>query len=166
MLLGQLIVLAICFISISYLYLVNIRPDRQVKASFLQTDCFLISKKLSKQGHLLNEYRADFLISYNVNGTQFNRWVSGNGFDTKFTRDLASQQRILSQYQVGQSYPCWYDPKAPQISVLVMRHNWLSSFPMIVPFVICAMVLYYFLTTLLRFLRVNADEPREVYNEK
>jgi hypothetical protein len=144
-LISQLFVLLICIGYIYYLYLTNILPDKQAKESYQSTRCFLISKKLFSKGHLIHRYRADFLVSYNVKSVQYNRWVSGNGLDTKLTKDVAEQRDILSQYEVGRSYRCWYNPKFPQQSILVMRHNWFSTLPLVVPAAVCLIALYYLL---------------------
>jgi hypothetical protein len=163
LLLGQLIVLIACISYINYIYTSNINPDKRVKEVFREVNCFLVSKKLSTHGHLIHSYRADFLISYHVNEVQYNRWVSGNGLDASFTNSEGDQEDILSQYQVGGNYTCYYDPDNPQLAILVLRHNWLSTFPLIVPSVVTIIIFYYFFKNALSLaymMRTRRKNPR------
>ncbi len=146
LLIGQLVILFFCIFYMGNYYNENIYPEKRAKEIFQQTNCFILSKKMSTISyHFTQHYRADFLISYNVGGTQYNRWVSGNGLDMEFGPNVANQERFLTQYAVGGTYPCWYDPDAPSTAVLNMRLNWLSTFPLIIPSVIGIIVLYYLL---------------------
>src|SRR5580704_13667659 len=123
LLIGQLIVLIMCISFIEHVYTYNILPDKEAKENYTETTCFLISKRLNTAGHIIHKYRQDFLISYNVNGVQYNRWVFGNGLDMSFHQNQSDQEDMLSQFDVGGSYPCWYNPDNPQLSILVLRHN-------------------------------------------
>lgn len=120
-------------------------PDKEAKESFEQAQCFLISKKLSTKGHFFLRYRADFLISYNVNGVQYSRWVSGNGLNRGFVRNEIEQEEHLSQFEVGGTYPCWYSPDLPQRVILIFRNNWFSIFPFMLPATIFIFTFYYFI---------------------
>jgi hypothetical protein len=61
-----------------------------------------------------------------VNGIIYQRWVSGNGLDRSYQFSRAKQEGILSQYREGNEYACWYDSAEPQMSVLVLRYDWLD----------------------------------------
>lgn len=152
-LIGQVIVLLICLIIIHHSYLNNINPDKQAKVSFLKTPCFLVSKKLNVRGPIVHAYRADFLINYTVKGVQYSRWVSGNGLDASFFRNMHDQEVVLMQYEVGQSYTCYYDPQDPQVALLVWRQNWVSLFPLMAPVVITILFAYFFWKTSLPLLK-------------
>lgn len=155
---GQFIVLVACLSYIAYHYNFDVLPDKLAKRKFHETNCFITSKKLSAHGSFFRTYRADFLISYNVNSVQYNRWVSGNGLDTSYTQNESEQEDILSQFDVGRMYHCWYDPDNPQLSILVPRHNWLSIFPLILPAIIGIIVLYYALKSLFKLMTL-APKP-------
>lgn len=161
LLVGQFIVLVGVIGYIEHVYTANILPDKQAKETYQMTDCFLIGKKLTTRGRLIHGYRAGFLISYNVNGVQYNRWVSGNGLDISLTQNAAEQENILSRFYVGGTYPCWYDPANPQLSILVMRHDWLSTFPLIVPSIVGVIAFYYFLKNLLQLIPAAGVSARE-----
>jgi hypothetical protein len=85
-----------------------------------------VNKKLSIVNDITQRYRADFLINYSVNGIIYQRWVSGNGLDRGYQFSRAKQEGILSQYHEGNEYTCWYDSAEPQMSVLVLRYDWLD----------------------------------------
>jgi hypothetical protein len=152
LLLGQLLVLIMCVGYMEYFYSTYIYPDKRAKETFREVNCFLVNKKLSTRGHILHSYRPDFLVSYNVNGVQYNRWVSGNGLDTSYFRNKADQEDILSQYEVGGTYLCYFNPANAQFALLVLRHNWLSTLPLMVPATILVIVFYYFLQNLMLLL--------------
>jgi hypothetical protein len=158
LMIGQLIIFLMCAGYIFHTYTSNIFPDKEAKESFKQNTCFIISKKLSTRGHFFHEYRADILITYNVSSVQYNRWVSGNGLDYSFAQNESSQEDVLSQFDVGGTYPCWYNPNNPQIAILVMRHNWLSTFPLMLPSVVAVIIFYYLMKNL--FLLINAMKSK------
>ena len=164
--LSQFLFLLVCILYLDYVYLTNILPDKRAKENFQQTQCFLISKKLSVRGHIFRKYRADFLISYNVNGVQYNRWVSGNGLDVSYGRNASDQEDILSKYEVGGTYPCWYNGKDAQISMLVERTNWISTYPILVAAAACIIVFYFFLKNLYRIIHPRQFRKREKQPKK
>jgi hypothetical protein len=160
LLIAQLIILLLCIAYIEHFYRVNIMPDKEAKAYFQQTSCFLINKKLSTKGKIWDRYRADFLVSYQVNGVQYNKWMTGNGLDHSFSTNRVAQESILSAYQVGSTYPCWYDPADPQIALFVMRHRWTSTLPLALPVLVGMITLYYFLTNLLNQFQKYRGKPQ------
>lgn len=111
-----------------YIYRTNIYPDKQTIQYFQPMSIFLINKQLSVDEGFVQGYRADFLITYNVKGVQYNRWVSGNGLDASYDWDRRKQEAILEKYQVGRTYVSWYDPRHPQFSAFVLRHDWRAMF--------------------------------------
>jgi hypothetical protein len=147
-LMGQSIVLFLCLAYVEHVYVTNIFPDKQAQELFQPTQCVVMAKRLSAKGRLIYRYRADFLISYSANGEQYQRWVSGNGLDRGFFRDGTEQKSLLTQFKVGGMYPCWYSPTSPQQAMLLVRSNWLSTLPLLVPCAVAMVVLYYLLKTL------------------
>jgi hypothetical protein len=157
----QGIILLLCAAYLHYGYFVNINPDKQVKETFKMTECFLLSKKLVSRGHLFTQYRAEFRVSYNVNNVQYTKWVSGNGLNDSFTQNNAEQENILSQYDNGMNYPCWYNPDDHEQVVLVLRKNWTDTYALMVPAVIFILTAYYFGKNLLSLYRAwRAKRPR------
>jgi hypothetical protein len=165
-LIAQCIILFICVAYIFEGYYVNINPDKKVKETFKQTDCFLLSKKLVTKGHVISQYRADFRVSYTVNNAQYTKWVSGNGLDSSFTYDNTEQENMLSRFENGATYPCWYNPEDHGQVVLVMRKNWTATYSLMVPSVIFIIIAYYFSKGIMRFYRTRKTKPKSKRRSK
>lgn len=152
LLLGQLFILIACFLYVELVYQVNILPDKKAKETYQKTDCVVMSKRLTMRGHFFHSYRADFLISYSVGGARYNHWVSGNGLDPSLTRDQIGEEDILTRFDVGATYPCWYNPLHPESAILVARHNWYSTFSLMLPAAVFVLVSYFFIRNLISLL--------------
>ncbi len=73
----------------------------------------------------VEHYRPEIKIQYEVNGRKFESWsydATGN-----HSPDRAAQQAIANSFQVGATYPCWYDPDRPERAILVRGHTWSSA---------------------------------------
>jgi hypothetical protein len=158
LLLGQLIVLASCIAYIEFVYHTKVLPDKKVYATFNETVCTIASERMSTQG---NNFRADFLLNYSVDDKPYNTWVSANGLDNSFSADKKGQQEVLDQFVEGQNYPCWVDPHNPNIAVLVLRHEWSATFPLIIPSIILLIDAYYLLINLFRIFGAASKKMRE-----
>lgn len=161
LLIGQLIVIILCLGYIEFIYYSNILPDKTVSETYTETQCLVSDERISKHGEIVHEYRADFLIQYTANGITYNKWVSGNGLDTSFTTNRASQEDVLSGFTVGQNYSCWYNPEHPEIAVLVLRHSWTSTFPLFIPSVVLLIAVYFFWRNLLELIRLATTKVHE-----
>jgi hypothetical protein len=150
LIMGQLLIFIFCLVYIGRVYQTNIWPDKHVNDNYNQTNCLILNSHLATSYSLVNKYRADFLINYSVNAMGYNQWVTGNGLDLTFASSKSSQEKILTKYTIGASYPCWYDPKDPRRVVLVLRHNWLSTLPLIIPLGVSMIMLYSLLMSLFK----------------
>lgn len=149
----QLIVLLICIWFIQYIYQGDIRPDEVVEGTFSETICKVDDKKLTEDP-TGKAYRPELLLSYEVSGTGYQRWITANGLDPSFKSDRILQQNQLNRYTIGSTYPCWYDPSAPQVVVLVFKQEWFSTLPLFFPIVIALAMLYYMLRSIIVFIAV------------
>lgn len=155
LLLGQIIVLVICLYIIIFIYHADILPDVQAKQTFKHSECYLISKRLNVSGGFFTPYRAEFLISYEAKGTRYNTWVSGNGLDFSFNQSRVDEESILSQFVVGNHYSCWYNPVKPEKAMLLLRHDWVSTAPLIIPAVIGMIVFYFLIKNIFYVIRLS-----------
>lgn len=162
LLLGQFIVIAFCLTYIEIVYFNRILPDKIANETFQPVDCFLVNKKLNTKTVFYKSYRADFLITYNVEGVQYSRWATGNGLDRNFTTNMAEQTTKLGNYNVGQAYTCYYDPQNPEVAVFMLRQNWQSTFPLMVPSVVAIITFYYFLINLFVLMGTTTVKTREI----
>ncbi len=165
---GQIIIVILCVAYMDFIYNTNIYPDKQVEDNFDQTTCYVTSKRLSIKGTILHSYRADFLVNYKAptGPTQYSHWVSGNGLDLSFTQNRSSQENLLDQFEIGSVYPCYYNPQDPQVTVLVLRHSWTSTLPLLVPAAIIAVMGYYILKTLLQWMGTARVKTRDAIRKK
>jgi hypothetical protein len=71
------------------------------------------------------EYRPVF--QFTVHSTD-GRSYPAQGYDALGigASDRASQQAIVDQYRLGETYPCWYDPANPTQAVLTLQYNWFG----------------------------------------
>ena len=162
---AQIFILLACLEFTQIFYTNDILPDKEVRDNYIQTSCVVLAKKLSQKGHILHRYRADFLISYEVNTKPLQAWATGNGLDHAFFRDRGEQEDALSQFEVGNNYPCWYNPVTPQLAVLVLRHDWASTLPLAVPTIVSLVTAYYLLKSILQFFGLLAYKTREIIEE-
>lgn len=161
LLIGQIFALLICIGYFNYFYYINIYPDQQVRENFVPSECLIVSKNLSSKSGFIRKYRANFLVTYNYNGVQYNRWVSGNGLDMSYISNRGEQENLLAQFNEGGTYECWVNPEEPDTSVLVLRQHWLLTTPLILPSVISIIVLYYLLMNASTMLALRRDEKRD-----
>ena len=90
---------------------------------FTETTCVVLDKRLAEQdGEDGKTYRPEIHIEYVVNGVPQRTWT----YDAAgvFTNEHAAHVRTLGQFQVGQRYPCWFDPGKPDRAVLTRRFSW------------------------------------------
>ncbi|HVY53902.1 MAG TPA: hypothetical protein VHA13_05225 [Gammaproteobacteria bacterium] len=158
---AQVIIFIFCLSYIELVYYNNILPDKLVDDEFTQTSCTVQAKQLATIGHKNIRYRANFLISYLVNDTPYQVWVTGNGLDQAYHHDQEAEAETLNQFDVGGSYPCWYNPNSPQIAVLVLRHDWMSTLPLLIPTVIAIIMFYYITKSTLQFFGFIKSKSRE-----
>lgn len=157
----QFLILLVSCVYIDYLYLTNIRPDQLAKANFVKTECLVMSKKLSSRGQYLHRYRADFLVNYHANGVQYNRWVSGNGLDFSYSLNSTPEEQLLSDYEDGHHYACWYNPENAEEAYLVPRRHYLSLLPLIVPALAIMTVLILFIRSAFRLFRSKKEDQKK-----
>jgi hypothetical protein len=67
-------------------------------------------------------YHPEIQIRYEVDGRKYEVWT----YDAvaRVSTDRAAQQAIVDGFQLGATYPCWYDPDRPDRAILVRGHAW------------------------------------------
>ena len=111
--------------------------DWRANNSYLPNSCVVLDKRLAVttkelvvrvNGEGLNEtetvpvYHPEIQIRYEVDGRKYEVWT----YDAiaRLSTDRAAQQAIVDSFQVGATYPCWYDPSRPDRAILVRGHAW------------------------------------------
>ncbi len=122
-------------------------PDWRSNNRYIASSGVVLDKKLDSQWFDVagprgqpagkqESYRPNIKIRYEVEGRKFESWsydATGN-----HSPDRAAQQAIVDSFQVGATYPCWYDPDRPERAVLVRGHNWGAYVFLIVPLALLA----------------------------
>ncbi len=110
-------------------YFLTIRPELEVKRSFVEGRCVILGKELiesrsssrksrKKYGGSSRklQYRPEFHLRHEVAGTPYEartyRIVKTS------SSSQSANQAVLDRYETGKSYPCWYDPQDPSRVVL------------------------------------------------
>lgn len=166
LLIGQWLVLMFCLSYIGFIYAVDILPDKNAKETFIETNCTVVNERLSMKGRVFHSYRADFLVNYSVNNRPYSHWVSGNGLNLAFTQNKAEQQALIASFVIGNNYSCWYNPDKPDIVMLVQRHSWHSTFPLVVPSIVGLIVFYYLLKNLFELFAEIKSKSRQIKKSK
>lgn len=157
---GLFLIVLCSFIYIDYTYFRLIHPDLLAKSTFKETECFVMSKKLSTKTGLWKTYRADVLVSYSVEGVQYNKWVATNGLDKTFTRDDTGEVSKLARYQVGGRLPCFYRPDSPGTVLVAFRDTWSLVSPVILPGVLGVLALLLFIKSSWRIIKKAKQKKR------
>lgn len=147
LLIGQFIVFVVSIWFINYIYANKIAPDKRVAEVFSVSQCKIEDKQLAMKGRVIKGYRAEFKVSYNTSNGPMSSLASANGMDFSFSSNKAAQQEYVDEFETGSIYPCWYDPIQPNIVVLVLRHNWLSTLPLLLPSLVAIIMFLYMIKT-------------------
>lgn len=104
-------------------YFAILRPEMEVDGSFVEGRCEILGKKLieeekrtrssrkSGSSRARTHYRPEFHIRYEVEGKSLEartwRIVRSS------SSSESAEQKVLARFEVGKTYPCWYDPANP-----------------------------------------------------
>lgn len=99
--------------------------DVRIHTVYRETTCTILGKRLkeSRASKGRRTYAPEFTFRYQVNGrdctcTGYDSWpISSSGRKDK--------EKLLARYEVGKSYPCWYDPQRPERAALVRKVSWI-----------------------------------------
>ncbi|MES2217194.1 MAG: hypothetical protein V4501_02155 [Pseudomonadota bacterium] len=154
LLIGQATLIVCCIAFIIFDYNVNIAPDKRVAEEFAVTSCVVTDKSMAIVGRVVHRYRADFRVTYATEMGSKSSVASANGMDFSYTTNQAAQQEYLDEFDIGGDYPCWYDPEKTSTVVLVLRHNWYSTLPLILPTLVALIMLVYMVRALMDLFEI------------
>lgn len=105
-----------------FAYVAYLGPESRVYREFQETTCTIVDKRLiALQDRNGTVYRPEFHIRFQVAGQTYD--VLTYNITGETTSGRAQKEEILSRYEVGRNYPCWYDPADPQQAVLVRGYS-------------------------------------------
>ncbi|HTN74884.1 MAG TPA: DUF3592 domain-containing protein [Pirellulaceae bacterium] len=115
-----LVALGLAFVLVAYV--TYLRPEMRVNREFIATDCEILDKRLMvTQDRNGTVYRPEFDIRYEVAGEVHE--ASTYDITSASTSGRANKEDILSRFDVGSRYTCWYDPLNPRVVVLVRGYS-------------------------------------------
>ncbi len=114
-------------------------PDWRANNRYVAGTCVVLDRRLTDSiGKFPGEgdgatitYHPEIKIRYEVDGRNHEAWTY-DGI-AMFYPDKAQMQAIVDGFQVGASYPCWFDPRSPEKAILVRGHAWAPYFLLVVP---------------------------------
>jgi hypothetical protein len=104
-------------------------PEWRAQLHYQESPCTVLATRVADNADPTNpRYRPEVRIRYRVQQRDYEVWT----YDVThgFTGDRAAAEAQLSRFQIGQTYPCWYDPDRPQHAVVVRGHTgyyWLLA---------------------------------------
>jgi hypothetical protein len=102
-------------------------PLWRAKTVYVEHTCIILDKRIGEShGDGSSTYRPEFFILYTVDGQEYRIWAYDAG--RLYSSGRSGKQAVLDQFQIGQTYPCWYDPDDPGQSVLVRDFDWMLLF--------------------------------------
>ena len=108
-------------------------------------------------------YRPDFeFLVQTADGHHYQ--AHGYRYNTPYSdQDQSSAQAIIDQYEIGKTYPCWYDPADPTQAVLTREFSWVDNLwpiAMLPLFVSIVVVIFMVAFIINRFKRQRHHTPR------
>lgn len=99
--------------------------DVRIFTVWERTTCTIVSTDIasSRPSKGRSSYRPEITFRYRVGRdayqcTGWDSWALAGDYGGG---SYADYQRVLDRYEIGDSYPCWYDPADPSRAVLVRR---------------------------------------------
>ncbi|MBN2294355.1 MAG: DUF3592 domain-containing protein [Pirellulales bacterium] len=107
-------------------------PEWRVNHEFVETTCVILAKQIGSQdGEDGTLYRPEIEIEYQIAGKQYRtRTYDITG---TYSSGRADKEKILKQFDIGKRYDCWYDPRHPEVAVLVRGYSVLAWVLLAVP---------------------------------
>jgi hypothetical protein len=106
-------------------------PEWRANHDFVETTGVVKSVKVGQPfDSSQTGYRAEVQIEYVAGGQTRRNSTYDIGFDTPwaYSSDRAGQQALIGRFELGKTYPCWYDPRNPDTVVVARGYSgWLWS---------------------------------------
>ena len=124
------LVTALAFFAVGALFgsffAVHAWRDVRVFTVWRPTSCTIVAKELGSSGGSGSSrpsYRPQIAFRYEVRGKEYtcsgwDSWALSGGYGGGSAKYY---ERVLDRYEIGSTYPCWYDPADPSKAVLVRR---------------------------------------------
>jgi len=114
-------------VAFAVMFAMFVWPEWRANRQFAPTTCVVLAKEVAPKPASESEpamYRPEIHIRFKVEDREF----EDNTYDVTrmYSVDKKAVEAIVAQFEVGQQYPCWYDPINPHTAVLVRGYSgWL-----------------------------------------
>ena len=117
-------------ISLAFIVLKLSIPEWRVNHHFVETTCRVINKSDTSDGPQPSSPAIQ--VRYKVNGRSLTVW-SRYDITGVMQGDSETGKKMLAEFQPGEEYRCWYDPRQPESVVLVRGYTWFAWLMLLVP---------------------------------
>lgn len=121
-----------------FLYLIlmsMVVPEWRANNEYLQTTCEVLATRIgqSEDDDGDANFRPEIQIEYEVRGQRYVTWT----YDATmvYTTNRQSSEEIIERFEVGQQYPCWYNPSDPSQAVVARGYTWFPWLMLALPLV-------------------------------
>ena len=126
--LGELVFFALFFLAgcggIVILLTAFIIPEWRVNHEFVETTCTVRDKELGRtSGDEGDIFRPEIQIEYEIAGRKY--VTKTYDITGAYSSGRDDKQAILDQFEIGRTYPCWYNPLDPNTAVLVRGYSFV-----------------------------------------
>lgn len=108
-------------------------PELRANRDFVEHRARLIDKGLDEQrsggGSV---YAPRFRVRFSLDGRTYSPWASYDVADLHDS-DRQRSETLLARFEVGQDYPCWYDPRNPERVIVARGYTWFAWLMLLVP---------------------------------
>ncbi len=140
----SLIFILIIFTTFILAEIYVVKKEWRVNNKFQETICTIIDKKIETDRGKAIRYSASFNVEYIAMNNKYSHWISPGIFKYE-SSSIYSADTKLSQYQINNQYPCWYDP---DYAYTVVLERGYSTFTYIFGFFIILLALMILKTVL------------------
>jgi hypothetical protein len=99
-------------------------PEWRANHEFVETRCVVLEKYIAERPDSPPRYRPEFKIRYTAGGEEYTT-ATYDAAGVYFS-ERATCEQVLEGFEIGQEYPCWYDPQSPSSAVLRRGYSWIA----------------------------------------
>ena len=116
------IFLAVGCAALAFMLVALVWPEWRANRQFVATTCVVLDKRVGDRPATENEpamYRPEFRIRYQVDDQESRRGRRLRRHDSCIRPTRRRRRPWSIEFEVGQEYPCWYDPIDPHRAVVL-----------------------------------------------
>ncbi|MEX0939011.1 MAG: DUF3592 domain-containing protein [Pirellulales bacterium] len=109
-----------------------ILPEWRANQHFAEAECTVLGTRVgTRQVDNGIQYYPEVWIRYRAQSQQREAWTYK--LAPVYVGDRPAAEALIEGFEVGQTYPCWYDPQNAERAVLVRQYTWWLWLLLVVP---------------------------------